>query len=91
MKLGSFTQHPLARESYTIHYADDLSAGDNLQEAQAGITPPGLRQEGLFVFDNHVRIWLAGGVQAQQYTIMLTVKTEDGRILIDHFTVKVKE
>jgi hypothetical protein len=91
MKLGSFTQQPQERESYTIDYADDLTEGDNLKQANASISPDGLMLDGLFVLDPRLRLWLRGGTAGVSYKISVTAETEDGRILLDHFFLKIKE
>ena len=42
MKLGTVTQQPTERLSYTINYADSLTEGDNVESATATVSPPGL-------------------------------------------------
>lgn len=91
MKLGTFIQQPPERESYTITYEDDLTEGDNLKSASATIEPDGLLLDGLFVLDPRLRLWLKGGVNGTTYKISVTATTEDGRILVDHFFIKIKE
>ncbi len=90
MKLGNFSQQAGERESYTVHYEDDLASGDRLTDATAQASPDGV-QHSLFVFDNRVRIWCEGGVVGTRYQFALTVYTEQGRILIDHFSVRIRQ
>jgi hypothetical protein len=91
MKLGTFTQQSTERESYTITYEDDLTQGDNLKQAHATVQPEGLILDGLFVLDPRIRIWLKGGTNGVNYKVVVTVETEDGRVLVDHFILKIKD
>ncbi len=91
MKLGTYSQQATERESYTITYEDDLTPGDNLKSGSATIEPPDLILDGLFVFDPRIRLWLKGGTVGSTYKIIVTAQTEDGRVLVDHFFLKIKE
>lgn len=91
MKLGMFIQQPTERETYTINYQDDLTEGDNLKSASAVIEPEGLTLDGLYVIDPRLRLWFKDGVKDTAYKITVTAETEDGRVLVDHFIIKIKE
>lgn len=91
MKLGSFIKQPGERESYTINYALDLTAGDRVQSATSNIVPAGVQIDQLDVFDPRVRFWVVGGEIGISYKITITTTTSDGRILEDEVTIKIKD
>ena len=91
MKLGSFIKQPRERESYTINYSLDLTAGDNLQGATSSIEPAGLQIDQLDVFDPRVRFWVVGGEVGISYKVTITATTSDGRILEDEVMIKIKD
>lgn len=91
MKLGTYYKQPAERESYTIDYAQDLTAGDNLLSAQATVEPAGLDVQPLFVTDPKLRFWVSGGTDGVSYKITITATTADNRILQDEVIVKIKE
>lgn len=61
-KLGTVTQQPYERLSYTIDYSEFLTDGDNVQSATATVFPAGLSVDNVGVFDPRVKFWATGGV-----------------------------
>jgi hypothetical protein len=95
MKLGTVTQQPTERLSYTVDYTEFLTDGDNLQQATAQVTPSGLTVDNVGIYDDdvthRVKFWATGGQAGTRYKVELTVLTADGRILQDEVVVKIKE
>ena len=92
MKLGTVTQQPAERLSYTIDYSDFLTDGDNVQAATvSAIDPVGLTVDTVAVFDPRVRFWVSGGVAGVRYKVTIDVDTADGRELQDEIIFKIKE
>lgn len=91
MNLGTVTQQPAERLSYSIDYADALTDGDNVATATAAVSPAGLTVDNVSVIDPRVRFWVSGGTSGRNYKVTLTVNTADGRIFQDEINVKIKE
>lgn len=91
MRLGTVTQQPTERLSYTITYEDALTDGDNVHTAMATVSPVGLVVDNVGVFDPRVKFWVTGGESGVSYQVTLTVYTDDGRIFQDEVVVKVRE
>ena len=91
MKLGTVTQQPAERLSYTIDYGEFLTDGDNVQTAAAAADDPELIVNTVTVVDPRVRFWVTGGINGKQYKVTVDVTTADGRILQDEVIFKIKE
>lgn len=91
MKLGTVTQQPDERLSYTINYTEALPKGDNVLSAEAKVEPAGLIVENVTPMDPHVRLWLRGGMDGVTYKVSVTTQTADGRTFQDEIMVKIKE
>lgn len=91
MKLGTVTQQPTERLSYTIDYSDVLTDGDNVDTATAVVSPPGLTVENVSPLDPRVKFWVTGGVSGTAYKVTVTMNSADGRIFQDEVTFKIKE
>ena len=91
MILGTFQKQPADRLDYDVTYAQWLTAGDNLSDVVAEVTPEGLVIETVYVVDPKVKVWLSGGDSGTTYKVTLTANTADGRIRQDEFKVKVKD
>lgn len=91
MNLGTRTQQPRERFSYTINYSDSITDGDNLQSASASVSPAGLIVENVSVYDPRVKFWVSGGSDKVTYKITITVLTADGRTLEDEVLMKIEE
>jgi len=92
MKLGTVTQQPAERLSYTINYGEFLTDGDNIETAVvSAVDPAGLVVDTVGVFDPRVRFWVSGGVAGVKYKVTIDVDTADGRELQDEIIVKIKE
>lgn len=91
MILGSYEKQPDEIETYSINYADDLTAGDGITDCSISVTPSGLEATHHIVDGTRVRVTVTGGVHQGKYKITATVNTDDGRRLQDEFFVKVKE
>lgn len=90
-KLGTVTQQPTERLSYTVDYGEYLTDGDNVQSAVAVVSPAGLTVDNVSVFDPRVKFWATGGIAGTKYKVELTVNTADGRIIQDEIIFKIKE
>lgn len=90
-KLGTVTQQPYERLSYTIDYSEFLTDGDNVQSATATVSPAGLTVENVGVFDPRVKFWATGGVAGVKYKVEVSVVTADGRQIQDELVFKIKE
>lgn len=91
MKLGTATQQPTERLSYTISYDDALTDGDNVESVVTSISPSGLTVDNVSVYDPRVKFWVTGGVSGVSYKITVTVNTADGRVFQDEIVLKIKE
>lgn len=91
MKLGTVTQQPTERLSYTIDYSDALTVGDNVETATAVVTPEGLTVDSVSPLDPRVRFWVTGGVSGTAYKVTVTMNSADGRTFQDELTFKIKE
>jgi hypothetical protein len=91
MKLGTVTQQPTERLSYTINYSDALTEGDNVESAFATVSPTGLTVEDVSPLDPKVRFWVNGGTSGVVYKVTITVNTADGRIFQDEVIFRIKE
>lgn len=91
MKLGTVTQQPTERLSYTINYADSLTDGDNLESATATVSPPGLTVDNVSALDPRVKFWVTGGVPGTRYKVTITTTTADGRIFQDEVMFNIKD
>lgn len=91
MKLGTVTQQPTERLSYTIDYTDALTDGDNIDTATATVSPAGLLIQNVSPIDPRVRFWVTGGVSGTTYKVTVTANTADGRTFQDELTFKIKE
>jgi hypothetical protein len=91
MNLGTVSQQPAERLSYSVDYADALTDGDNVQSATAAVSPVGLTVNNVSVIDPRVRFWVNGGTSGVTYKVTLTVVTADGRTFQDEITFKIKE
>lgn len=91
MKLGTYTKQPTEKESYTINYGDDLTAGDNVKSATATVAPDGLTIDNVFVTDPRVRFWVSGGAVNVTYKVTVTTTTQDNRVLVDEVIIKIKD
>jgi hypothetical protein len=92
MKVGSITQQPAERFSYSINYSRALTTGDGLASVTSSVAPSGLTVNNVGVFDdNRVRFWVSGGTSGRTYKATFTVTTDDGRIFQDEVDITVKE
>jgi len=91
MKLGTVTQQPAERLSYTIDYSQFLTDGDNVQTATAAVSPVGLTVNAVSVLDPRVRFFVEGGTTGERYKVTINVETADGRQLQDELIFKIKE
>lgn len=91
MKLGTVTQQPAERLSYTIDYSQFLTDGDNVQTATAAVSPAGLTVDTVSVLDPRVRFFVEGGTTGERYKVTVNVNTADGRQLQDELIFKIKE
>lgn len=91
MKLGTVTQQPAERLSYTIDYSQFLTDGDNVQTATAAVSPAGLTVDTVSVLDPRVRFFVEGGTTGERYKVTVNVATADGRQLQDELIFKIKE
>lgn len=91
MKLGTVTQQPAERLSYTIDYSQFLTDGDNVQTATAAVSPVGLTVDTVSVLDPRVRFFVEGGTTGVRYKVTINVETADGRQLQDELIFKIKE
>jgi hypothetical protein len=91
MKLGTVTQQPTERLSYTIDYTDVLPSGDNVDIAAASVSPAGLTVENVSPIDPRVRFWVTGGTSGATYKVTVTMTSADGRVFQDELTFKIKE
>jgi len=91
MKLGTVTQQPAERLSYTIDYSQFLTDGDNVQTATAAVSPVGLTVNAVSVLDPRVRFFVEGGTTGVRYKVTINVETADGRQLQDELIFKIKE
>lgn len=91
MKLGTVTQQPTERQSYTIDYTDVLTDGDNVETATATVSPAGLSVQNVSPIDPRVRFWVTGGTPNTSYKVTVTTNTADGRTFQDELTFKIKE
>lgn len=91
MRLGTVTQQPIERFSYTINYVDALAPGDSVETATAITRPAGLTVSDVSPLDPRVKFWVEGGEDGTKYTVEVTVHTRNGAIFQDEIVVKVKE
>lgn len=91
MKLGKYQQQPRERESYTIRYDQDLTAGDGVNASEVTVDPPGLTIDTVQTFPDRVRFWATGGVANTAYKITVLATTDDGRQLEDEVIIKIKD
>tara|TARA_R110002167_G_scaffold350316_2_gene562524 strand:- start:250 stop:531 length:282 start_codon:yes stop_codon:yes gene_type:complete len=92
MKLGTVTQQPSERLSYTVDYKDFLTGGDNiLPTVTSAITPTGLVIDEVTVVDPLIKFFISSGSAGIKYKLELNVTTADGRILQDEIIFKIKE
>lgn len=91
MKLGTVSQQPTERLSYTIDYTDVLPTGDNVDTATATVSPAGLTVESVSPLDPRVKFWVTGGVSGTTYKVTVTMHSADGRVFQDEVTFKIKE
>lgn len=91
MKLGTVTQQPAERLSYTVDYGEFLTDGDNVSTANATADSPDLTVDSVAIFDPRVRFWVSGGVAGQRYKVTIDVTTAEGREMQDEIIFKIKE
>ena len=91
MKLGTVTQQPTERQSYTIDYSEVLPDGDNVESAFAVVSPAGLTVTDVTPIDPRVRFWATGGTDGVSYKVTVTMTSVDGRTFQDELVFKVKE
>jgi hypothetical protein len=92
LKLGTYEKQPRERESYTIEYDDDLTSGDSIASAVAEVQPTGgMVIDDVHTFPNRVRFWAAGGTDKTTYKVTIIATTDDGRVLEDEVTIRVKD
>ena len=91
MKLGTVSQQPTEKQSYTIDYSDALTDGDNVETAFASVSPAGLVVDNVSPIDPKVRFWVTGGAPGVAYKVTVTTNTADGRTFQDELTFKIKE
>ncbi len=91
MKLGTVTQQPSERLSYTVDYKDFLTDGDNVSSVTSAITPTGLVIDEVTVADPLIKFFISSGSAGIKYKLELNVTTADGRVLQDEIIFKIKE
>lgn len=91
MILGTVTQQPAERLSYTFDYGQYLTDGDNIETAVGFVEPAGLELEAVIVLDPRVRFWIRGGSHGVRYKVTITSNTADGRVLQDELIVRVRD
>lgn len=91
MKLGTVTQQPSERLSYTVDYKDFLTDGDNVSSVTSAITPTGLVIDEVTVADPLIKFFISSGSAGTKYKLELNVTTADGRVLQDEIIFKIKE
>lgn len=91
MRLGTVTQQPTERLSYTIDYSEALTDGDNVETAFAVVAPAGLIVDNVSPIDPRVKFWVTGGESGVTYKVTITVNTADGRVFQDEVMFKIKE
>lgn len=78
--LGVRIKSPEDRRDADISFADWLPEGDTIQDASAQSDNEDLVVESVQVFDDIVKVWIAGGVAGGSYTVTIIVSTAQGRI-----------
>jgi hypothetical protein len=90
MRLGTASQQPNEKISYTVEYADVLDQ-DRIANAGAVASPDGLTVTNVGPYDSRVKFWVTGGVDGTTYKITVTMNTNDGRVFQDEILMKIKE
>ncbi len=91
MIVGTVTQQPTEKLSYTVNYTDSLTDGDTLKSATATVNIGGLTVSNVGVYNPRVKVWIEGGVSGKTYRVELNVESNHGRKFQDELIVKVKE
>ena len=95
--LAKHTKDPGETFDYDITYpSGELPVGDALVSAQASVlcvTDPmdtALIKGVVSFTDRRSKTWLGAGTDQQDYLITVVAVSEGGRVLVDHFIVKVR-
>lgn len=91
MRLGTVTQRPTERKSYSISYAEALDDGDEVSSIVfCGAEPEGLEVSPVLATETRSRVWVRGGTLGAVYTITMRIETAGGEILEDQLICRVK-
>lgn len=95
--LARFTKDPGEVFDYDIAYpTTELPASDSIADAQAtaqciGDLTNTAMTVGVVTFSNRrSKVWLADGTDKKDYLITVVATSAGGRILVDHFVLKVR-
>lgn len=78
--LGVRIKSPEDRRDADISFSDWLPEGDSIQDASAHSDSDDLVVESVQVFDDIVKVWIAGGNAGASYTVTVIATTAEGRI-----------
>jgi len=92
MRLGTVTQQPNERKSYSFVYNDALDYGDEIESVISCETVPGdMDVPPILATNQRVRIFCSGGTDGSIYKLTVRVQTSGGEILEDELIIRIKE
>jgi hypothetical protein len=91
----SFEKAPADRLDYTVDFARWLPASDTISTAVSAITTIAGGNTAVIDTTDHdttsARVWIASGVDGDEYEVDVTVTTTQGRIKRDCFRLRIKD
>jgi len=91
MRLGTTTQQPNERKSYSIVYDDALDEGDSVSLVELCIAEPDdMSVSPVLATDSRVRVWCEGGTTGETYKVTVRVLTAGGEKLEDELFIRVR-
>lgn len=94
--LGAFTQTSIERKRYRIDYSDWLNDGELLQaisfaSVPSSPTPAAVDAYAIDADQEHVTIFVSGGVDLNKYKILVTADTTFGQRKEDEVIFNVRD
>ena len=88
-KLGTFKKTSVDNIRYTIDYSEWLIEGEELDDYEFESDPVGLEVTGAEAASGVLTFFVAGGTDAEEYNLKVTVTTDQGQVRMDYITFTV--
>ena len=89
--LAKFTKQPVEVQDYDIDFTEYLESLNDTAQSHVAVADPGVSIMASSLTSGVVKVFLAGGLDGQQYKVSATITTAGGRVKQGDVMIKVRE